>query len=265
MGPAVIKLQSNIIVMKSVSGETLNVTKMINNVQKNGISTKKTSETKGNSETIFNLTFKDVKFKYNSDGPYVLNKLSLEVNPGEIAFVVGPSGSGKTTLIDLSVGLLSPVSGTVCIGSKPPQIMISQNPGKFAYVPQDPMIIAGTIRENLLLGSLDFSSTNNHLLQIIEQVGLGTFIRSLDQGIDTQVGEFGVALSGGQKQRLGLARALVSNPSFLFLDEVTSALDLESENAIKDLIESFKGNKTVVVVSHSKNLREVADKTFYLD
>jgi len=129
-----------------------------------------------------------------------------------------------------------------------------------AYVPQDPMIIGGTIRENILLGSVNMQDNDASIIEVLSKTNLKDFVLSLDKGLDTQIGEFGVSLSGGQKQRLGIARGIISNPNLLILDEVTSALDLDSENAIKELLSSFRGKKTILLISHSKNLIEVADQ-----
>lgn len=264
IAPALIKLQSNLIVMKSVSGETYTIKKWFLTLQQAKHTDFYENVKQPPKNNAYSLIFKNVNFKYKNEDLFELKNINFEINPGEIAFITGSSGSGKSTIVDLACGLLKQNSGEILLANYSPQITLNLNKGKFAYVPQDPMILSGTIKDNILLGSPSETAPNDKLWNVLEQVQLDNYVKELGNGLDTQVGEFGFDISGGQRQRLGLARALISEPEFLILDEITSALDQESENAIKKLLVSFKGKKTVLVISHSANFREIADKVFVL-
>lgn len=264
IAPALIKLQSNLIVMKSVSGETHTIKKWFLALQQAKHTDLYENLKQPPKHSDYSLIFKNVNFKYKNEDLFELKNINLEINPGEVAFITGSSGTGKSTIVDLACGLLKQNSGEILLANYSPQITLNLNQGKFAYVPQDPMILSGTIKENILLGSPSETASDEKLWNVLGQVYLEKYVKKLGKGLDTQVGEFGVAMSGGQRQRLGLARALISEPEFLILDEITSALDQESENAIKNLLVSFKGKKTVLVISHSANFREIADKVFLL-
>lgn len=265
MAPALIKIQSNIIVMKSVSGELTEVIQMLEKL--NVIELEKRS--KSSTIEIFDRTiaieFQNVHFRHPGDNSCCIEDVSFKIRKGDIVAIVGPSGSGKTTLIDLSLGLLESQKGKILLFGEEPKLAIEKNPGKFAYVPQDPMIIGGTIKDNILLGSQNIEESDDSLWRALSLVQMKEFVAGLENGLETQIGEFGVNLSGGQRQRLGMARALVSDPNLLVLDEVTSALDIETENLIKQMLTHLKGKKTVILVSHSRNFIEVANQTIKFD
>jgi ATP-binding cassette subfamily C protein len=260
LAPALIKIQGSLIVMKSVAGEVSRAVLFLKNLKQDRGEHDSSTANSVNLEGPKALEFRGVCFKYSNDEKFRIQNINFEVNQGEITAIIGASGSGKSTIVDLALGLLTQESGEIFLFGQKPGDVIKQNPGKLAYVPQDPMIIGGTIRENILLGSVNMQDNDASIIEVLAKTNLKDFVLSLDKGLDSQIGEFGVSLSGGQKQRLGIARGIISNPSLLILDEVTSALDLDSENAIKELLSSFRGKKTILLISHSKNLIEVADQ-----
>jgi ABC-type multidrug transport system fused ATPase/permease subunit len=188
----------------------------------------------------------------------------LGIKPGEFIAIVGPSGSGKTTIADLILGILKPKSGQVFISGKPSDTAMMKWPGAIAYVPQDILLIQGTIKENILLGIEEDAISNERIDEVIRIAELTDFIRTLPDGINSQIGERGAKLSGGQRQRVGLARALVTNPKLIVLDEATSALDGMTEEIITNSISELKGIVTVIVIAHRLSTVREADRVLYL-
>ncbi len=204
-----------------------------------------------------------VSFQYqNSDKPSI-REISVEIQPGAQIAIAGASGSGKTTLIDLIIGVHEPTSGSILIGGIKPQALIHFKPGTISYMTQDAFIINGTMRDNIC-ANLEGEISDPEVLQVIEKVNLQELINGLPEGLDYQVGENGKFLSGGQRQRLGLARAMISKPKILVLDEGTSSLDAISENVIIESINLLKGITTVIIVAHRLSSIIGADKILYL-
>ena len=175
----------------------------------------------------------------------------------------GPSGAGKTTIIDLLIGLYSPSGGKIMIGSRPiEQIDTKAWRKRIGYVPQELSLLHESVRTNISLGDTSISDTD--ILDAIEKAGAGEFLRSLPDGLDTNVGEMGGKLSGGQRQRISLARALVGNPAVLILDEVTSALDPATEAEIIRNIAALGGDYTIIAITHRPAWTEVADSLYHV-
>jgi len=191
--------------------------------------------------------------------------INLSVAPGALVAVVGPSGAGKTSLIDALLGVIIPNSGYVRISHTDPLNAFSKWPGAVSYVPQDVLIINGTIRENVALGYPLIEASDRLVTKAIKLAQLEDLVSSLPLGLETQVGDRGTNLSGGQRQRLGIARALFTQPKLLVLDEATSALDAETEKAISDALLELKGETTVVLIAHRLSTVQHADEIFYLE
>jgi ABC-type multidrug transport system fused ATPase/permease subunit len=218
-------------------------------------------------QTGFNpgISIQELSFSYNQGSTLAIDNLSLEIKPGDFVAIVGPSGSGKSTLVDLILGLNAPLTGNILISNLPPEKAISSWPGVIGYVPQDVGIINGTIRENLSLGLDPEDLSETEINRAIEQSGLQDYIENSPLGLNMVVGERGAKLSGGQRQRLGIARALVTSPKLLILDEATSSLDGQSENAISTAIRSLKGSVTLIMIAHRLSTVRFADKVVYIE
>ena len=195
----------------------------------------------------------------------VLNNISLSADPGDFIAIVGGSGAGKTTLVDVILGALEQKSGTVEISGKSPKSAFSIWPGAVAYVPQDSPVINGTIRENLGLGYPLSDVEDLHCWESLKIARLDEFVATLPNKLDTYVGDRGTRLSGGQRQRLGIARALLTNPKLLILDEATSSLDALTESEISQSLRSFKGKITLLVIAHRLSTVVEADKIYFLE
>jgi ATP-binding cassette subfamily C protein len=193
----------------------------------------------------------------------VISNATFEVPANKITVLQGPSGSGKTTLIDLLIGLNTAQKGKILIGGQPIEaIDIKAWRQSIGYVPQDLMLFHDTVQENISLSNPDISS--DMILAALDQAGAKDFVNALPAGIETDVGEMGGRLSGGQRQRIALARALVTNPKILILDEVTSALDPETEAEIVSNIANLRGRYTIVVITHRPAWTRIADRLFII-
>jgi len=196
------------------------------------------------------LSLQNVTFQYPTSDRPVLADITLSLESGLQYAIVGPSGAGKTTLVDICLGLLQPQSGSVSRANKP-----------VAYVPQETHIARLTLEQNIALEWTDTEIDHSRAENAIRTARLTNVLdgRIAEQGLSGQ------ALSGGQKQRIGLARALYRNPSILFLDEVTSALDAETEHAVMSSIQELRGTITVVIVAHRLSTVQHADQVIYVE
>ncbi len=198
------------------------------------------------------VSFNQVRFRYNSDSPEVLKNLSLTVKAGEFIGITGRSGSGKSTLTKLLQRLYSPDSGQVLVDGMDLAIAdpveLRRN---MSVVLQESCLFAGTIADNIRQCVPE--ATDKEVLYASKLAGADDFIADMPEGYNTQVGEGGSRLSGGQRQRIALARALITNPTILILDEATSALDYESEAAIISRLPEIIKGRTVISIAHREN------------
>lgn len=209
------------------------------------------------------MQFRDVVFAYDEQHP-VFNRLSLDIKAGALTTLVGPSGSGKTTIIDLSIGLLQPQVGAVLLDGVPlPEIDIKQWRSLIGYVPQDTLLLHDSILHNVTLGDPKLSIADAE--EALRSAGALDFVSRLPLGLETIVGERGGKLSGGQRQRVVIARALINKPRLLILDEATSALDPESEEVVRQTMESLKGRLTILAISHNRALVQAADYVYQMN
>jgi ABC-type multidrug transport system fused ATPase/permease subunit len=211
------------------------------------------------------ISVKDVSHAFSTSVTPVLRNISLDITKGQKVAIVGPSGAGKTTLVDIILGLINPIEGSVKISNVSPEKAIENWPGAIAYVPQFVYVANASFRENLLLGR-DSAGFNESLIQgTIRDSGLAEFVSKQALGENVLIGESGIHLSGGERQRLGIARALLSKPRLIVFDEATSALDGGTEDLISETIKSFKGDVTILMVAHRLSTVRDADLVIYLE
>lgn len=191
----------------------------------------------------------------------VLRGVDLEVPAGRTIAMVGSSGAGKSTLIDILLGLHRPRSGSITAGATSIFSNLAAWQGQLAVVPQDVTLLDETLQANI---AFDEEIDDARLAEAVERAQLGDLVRSLPQGLMTEIGERGVRLSGGQRQRIGIARALYRRPALLVMDEATSALDNETERRLTETIESLKGTMTMVIVAHRLSTVRHCDQLIFM-
>lgn len=203
------------------------------------------------------IRLEDVCFHYVKN-KQTLNHVDLEIKKGNVVALAGLSGCGKSTIASLLMRFLDPDSGKIYIeGNDYFSLSPEQLRKQIILVPQSVYIFTGTIRENLLLA--DKEATDERLYEVLEQVNLKDFVDTLDNGLDSFVGDAGSRLSGGQKQKIGIARALLSNAPYIIFDEATSAVDIDSENEIWNCINHLSKTKTLIIISHRMSTIKNAD------
>ena len=204
------------------------------------------------------IQFKDVNFEYVENVP-VLKNINLTINKGETVAFVGNSGGGKTTIVNLIPRFYDVKSGSITIdGVDIKDFTLESLRQNIAVVFQDNFLFSGTIRENILLGNE--AATEEQINQAVKMAYLDDFIATLQDGLNTVIGERGVLLSGGQKQRVAIARAFLKNAPILILDEATSALDNKAEAVVQKAIDNLMQDKTVFVIAHRLSTIQNADK-----
>jgi ATP-binding cassette, subfamily B, bacterial len=196
------------------------------------------------------VAFADVRFAYPTRPTVpVLDGVSFAVRRGEKVAIVGPSGAGKSTIFHLILRFYDPVSGTVRVDGVPlPDVDPLAARRRIALVPQDSVVFAATIRENIRFGQPEASDAQ--VERAAELAHAVEFTDRLPQKLDTLVGERGVTLSGGQRQRIAIARAILREAPLLLLDEATSSLDAESETLVQAALEQLMADRTTLVIAH---------------
>ena len=210
-----------------------------------------------------NIEFKDVKFSYEKDTE-VLHGVNFTVKAGESIALTGESGAGKSTIANLLMRFYEPDSGAIYIDGKNIKD-IHQNSLRdiIAYVPQDVYLFNKTIKENISLACPDAS--DEEIKQAAKVAMADDFIKRLEQGYDTNVGERGVQLSGGEKQRIAIARAVLKNSPILLMDEAVSNLDSESEALFRQALNNIRKNKTIITIAHRPSTIKEADRVIKIE
>jgi ABC-type multidrug transport system fused ATPase/permease subunit len=265
LAPSILRIQQGINSIRTYSGTGDRTLDLLDSLTYRLKAVDSTGPVKDYESFVGSVSVKDLSFTYKDGSEKVLDGVSLEINAGTLVAVIGPSGSGKSTLIDILLGLIPPDEGYVCISGIPSAEAIQSWPGLIGYVPQEISISDSTIRENITRGYNSEDFPEGDLRETIAATGLDGYIGSLTDGLDSIVGEGGAKLSGGQRQRLGLARALITQPKLLVLDEATSSLDQESEAYIGATLDSLRGRTTVVIIAHRMATVKNADLVIYLD
>lgn len=265
IAPAVLRLQQAAIQIKSSLGSAKPTLDLIESLETFSPQPDQTNECLFKyPDFIPEISISHVTFAYPGTTKKTISDVSLKISQGTSVAFVGPSGAGKTTMVDLLLGLLEAESGEIRISNLEPLNAIKKWPGAISYVPQDVMIINGTIRENIILGFPNEAHREVEIIRALKIAQLWEFVELLPRGLDTVVGERGSKLSGGQRQRLGIARALFTNPKLLILDEATSSLDGITELGMTKAIEALSGKVTVVIIAHRLTTVRNVDQVVYL-
>ena len=215
-----------------------------------------------NFEFNSSIEFKEFNFSYE-DNNHVLEDINFTINKGETIGVVGKTGSGKTTFIKQLLRLYPIEENTLLFDGKGIERYYDYTVReKIGYAPQEYQLFSKSIKENVLFYRYDLE---DRLDEVLEQADIKKDISRFKDGIDTLVGENGLSLSGGQKQRLGIARALLSNPEILILDDSLSAVDSNTEKTIIENIKKTREGKTNIIVAHRISAVRHADKIVVLD
>ncbi len=209
------------------------------------------------------VSFENVFFEYK-EGTAVLIGINLQVEPGQVVAIVGHSGAGKSTLMNLLMRFYDPVKGVVRVdGLDIKGVRLETLRKQIAMVAQENVLFSVSIAENIRYGNRE--ATEAEMIAASKAADLHEFIEGLSEGYETMIGEFGIKLSGGQKQRLALARALVTDPKILILDDVTSALDGETEARVQDALQHVMKGRTTFVITHRLSSVVDADRILVLD
>ena len=208
--------------------------------------------------------FDGVHFVYRDAKEETLRGVSFTLRRGEILALLGRNGAGKTTAVNLLLGFLLPKAGEIRVDGK---ALTAANLRAWrrqaGYVPQDPLILNASVRENLT--RFHPGATENDVITALKAAMAWDFVCSLPQELDTSLGDRGVRLSGGERQRIVLARVLLGKPSLIVLDEATNALDYESEAAFRNVVQSIRGRAAVVVIAHRLTTVRMADHVMVLE
>ena len=207
------------------------------------------------------IQLKDVSYIYPDTKNIILNRINLKIKRNSILGIFGKSGSGKSTLINLLMGLIKPISGSILLDD----IEINDNKldsyqKMIGFVSQKTPIIIGSIKENIIFGNNGY--TLEDLKWAIKSAKLEDFIKKKENQLNSIIGEEGSTISGGEIQRIGIARALLNKPKILILDEATNALDEKTEKSILNSIIGLKSELTIIIVSHDRRVLDISDKLY---
>lgn len=210
------------------------------------------------------LAFDDVSFSYNGKDD-VLKNVNFVIRPGTTVAFVGPSGSGKTTIFSLLERFYEPTQGKIVLGDTSiEEIPLEKWREGIGYVLQESPVMSGTIRSNLIYG-LPRQVTDEQIVEAARLANAASFIESMPDGYETEIGERGINLSGGQRQRIAIARALLRDPKLLLLDEATSNLDSESEALVQEALANLMRGRTTLIIAHRLSTVIGADHIIFLE
>ncbi|MDB2590111.1 lipid A export permease/ATP-binding protein MsbA [Candidatus Thioglobus sp.] len=209
------------------------------------------------------IKFSDVSFGYQS-GKTVLNKINLDITPGETIALVGSTGSGKTTIIQLITRFYSPTQGSISIdGVDIKKFDIDSLRSQISFVDQNVRLFNDTVKGNIALGQTQVMS-DKKIKHAADVSNASVFIEQMEDGFDTEIGEDGTKLSGGQRQRLAIARAIAKDSPILILDEATSALDSATEKQVQEAIDEMQKDRTTIIIAHRLSTIQKADRIIVL-
>ncbi len=218
----------------------------------------------GSVPSTTEIRFDRVSFGFDGSDRKIVDEVSLSVKPGQTVAVVGKVGAGKSWLVNLIPRLVDPKAGSVTIdGQDIREMRLAQIRGLVGYVPQEPVLFSDTVRNNILFGRGNISDAS--VDWAIEVSQLKEDIDTFPKGLNTPIGTHGMSISGGQKQRLALARALVSQPRILILDDCTSALDSRTEAKLWERLHEVMPGMTAILITHRPDTLERVDRIFVLE
>ena len=209
------------------------------------------------------VAFTDVSFSYEEGTP-VLKDVALVVAPGERVAIVGETGSGKSTMAKLAMRFYDPNDGVVALdGNDLRDLTEPSRVNALALIPQDGFLFAGSLRENLKYAKPE--APDDEVWQVLEAMGIEDWIRSLPEGLETEVRERGGRFSSGERQLVALARAFLADPAVIVLDEATSNLDPETEVKVEAALGVLLADRTSIVIAHRLRSAERADRVVMVD
>ena len=215
-------------------------------------------------EKIQKIEIKKLNFRYFESKEFILKDLDLSINFGDYIGIFGESGSGKSTFVDIFSGLLTPQSGELLFNNKDVKSNVNLWKSAIGYVPQSIYLNNETLKENIAFGEKFEDINDKRIIDVVKMARLEGLVKTIEGGINGIIGENGVNLSGGQIQRLGIARALYRDPQILIFDESTNSLDLNTENEFMNIVNSLKGKKIIIFISHQLKVLEKCNKLFEL-
>lgn len=210
------------------------------------------------------IVFSHVTYRYPGQNHDALQQLSLVVPAGSSVAFVGPTGSGKTTAVDVMLGFLEYQGGDITVGGRSIRENLAGWQRLIGYIPQAIYLTDASIRRNVALGVPASDIDDDAVWRALEAAQLADYVRTLPEGLQTNVGERGVRLSGGQRQRIGIARALYYSPEVLVLDEATAALDNATERRLMAAIEEAKSGRTLIMIAHRLSTVRNCDRIFFI-
>jgi ABC-type bacteriocin/lantibiotic exporter with double-glycine peptidase domain len=210
------------------------------------------------------VKIENICYKYPNSNEMILKNLNLTFNRGQSIGIIGRSGEGKSTFVDVLLKLLPAESGKIFLDNSEVDNDILSWRSEIGYVPQQIYLIDDSLKKNIALGLREEDIDQEKLINAIKLSQLDKFVSSLPNNIDTKVGERGVQISGGQSQRIGIARALYNDPSIILFDEATSSLDSSTENEVMRSIDSLKGDKSLILITHRTSTLKNCDTIYKL-
>ena len=210
------------------------------------------------------IEFKSVSFSFDEKSPPVIKDLSFKIPAGQKVAVVGKMGSSKSTVIKLMAGILQPSSGLVLVdGIDVNQLDKEDVRSNIGIMLQDSWLFSGSVKENIQMGLLEYD--DDDILEVSKIAGVDEFVSTNPRGYDFIIQERGIGLSGGQRQSINLARALISNPNILLLDEPTSSLDQAAEKKIVENLRNYCAAKTMVMITHRNPIFAMVDRVLVFE
>ena len=212
---------------------------------------------------VGNVSFSNISFGYRKDWEPIIKRLNLNIRKGDKVGIMGESGAGKSTIVRLLLRFWEPDEGEISINGIPlTQISLKSLRSRIAMLEQETFIFNDTVGENIAIGK--YSASSEEIVISAKKAHIHDFIAALPDGYDTQMGDLGGRLSGGERQRIGIARAMLSNPDMLVMDEPTSSLDVLNEKGFLKTLRDEYSDATILIVSHRNSTLADCDRIINL-